>query len=121
REALIRPPHRDAKARGLERRDVSKNRRRNRVDIQRRAAGEREVRDPERMSDAVSHSRPRLRRPEHNFDAAHPRDNLAHVQVTRGRPQVADEARDEPWAVSSFEGDFLIMNDDGCHAMAWAA
>jgi hypothetical protein len=87
----------------------------NSVDIERRPPGHREVADAEDPRQPLADRFPLGGRPENNLDSPHEHADALDVQVRRGLTDIPYEPRDEPRTVVPLEGDFLVMNDDGCH------
>ena len=115
RKTLVRPASRHAEAARGDALQVGQHGLGQHVEIRRRAARTGKVGDPEHASDPFTNEIPRRTGAEHDFDAPHQRTNFGDVQIGERRTQVAHETCDEPRTVRPFEGDLLVVDDDGTH------
>ncbi len=85
------------------------------VEIQLGPRRVREIGDTERPPDAFAHVFARRIGTKHHLDATHQRPHGLDVQIGNGAAKIADEPRQEPRTVLSFERDLLIVDDDRVH------
>ena len=98
--------------------EIVQDRRRDRVDVERRAPRLREVGHAEHAR-RCGRGRPCQSAASPSTTSIRPMSTRTsrHADVRRRLAQVARQPRDEPGAVVAFEGDFLVVDDDGFHEL----
>ena len=117
-KSLVRASHRHAEALTRPVPKLAENVVGQQVEIQSRPRRIGKIGDTERPPDSVADFFARRTRTELHLDASHQRAHGSHIQIRNSTAQVADQARKEPWTVLSFEGDFLVVDDDRVHVPA---
>ena len=112
RKALVGPARRQPERRRRRVAEIVEDCRGNRLDLERRPAGLREIADAEHSRQPIAHHAPVGRRAQDDLDTSHEHAHRLHVEVRQRRAQVAHQPRHEPRAVLSFKSDFLVVDDD---------
>ena len=116
RKALVGAARRQPERRGRRVAEILEDGRGDRLDVERRPAGFREVADAEHARQPIPHHAPVRRRAQDDLDTPHEHAYRFHVEVRQRCAQVAHQPRHEPRAVPAFESDFLVVHYYGLHS-----
>jgi type IV secretory pathway ATPase VirB11/archaellum biosynthesis ATPase len=92
--------------------EVVENRPRESIDVEHRTPRKREVRNPERATNALARRFPARSGTKPDFYTPHQRAHLEDVEVRERTPKIADKTAEEPRPVLPFQRNLLVMNDD---------